>query len=148
METAISSTFSNKKHETHRARILVLLLVFLALAVLPAVAGAVQEKSYSDDKWGFKLTNVNTDTFDIDPWFKLDFDWKWGFIPVPKFSFGLEVDINLKGNFEVNIKKANLNANTYNLDSKVIARTAGLYKRRINEGLTNNCPRSNMSIWT
>ena len=110
-------------------------LTILLLALCAGRTALADNIDVGGDGWTGRLTDVTTG-YDLDPDFDLDIEW-WGPFPYPSFSFNVTITLGVKGNFELEVTKGNLNGG---VNQEVTYKTNGLYHQSLNNWLLSRLP--------
>ena len=112
------------------------ILFLMHMTVFAAQSHTINE----DDNWSGKISNID---WTYDPDFTFDLDYKgdkilW-VIPVPSLTIGVDIHVGISGDFDLDLKEANLPAGTA-LDKDVEKHLDNLYKEDFSHTFINDLP--------
>ncbi|MDO5132074.1 MAG: Cna B-type domain-containing protein [Eubacteriales bacterium] len=125
---------------TFRKKIIAGILCFFMFLIISVTVSAADNISWNDAEWSGSLTGLEW-TYEPDFHFNLGFsDEKiLGVFPTPVLHMSVTLTLGLSGNFDLNLKEANLAADT-SIDTPIERNINGLYKKKISDSFYKNIP--------
>ena len=140
--TTDNESLDKRSLSIHLSKKFIVLLLCLFILFLTTIAAFAAENHVIQDNgnWSGKISNVDW-TYDPKFVFNLKFngDTIFGVIPVPSLDIGVKMKIGISGDFDLDLKRANLPANT-TINSQIEKNTDNLYKDDISETLFKYLP--------